>query len=88
MSDLEEHNPRHSCTPFGNPAFLEMLRRSAVAAEHAIPKPEEHDEQVVPIPKDDLRAREIAALKADVAALRCTVARLETIVANFTRELE
>ena len=82
----EERSPPASCTPFGNPAFLEMLRRSAVAVD--TPKPEEHGEPVEPIPKDDLRAREIAALKADVAALRCSLATLEKIVMNLLQEHE
>jgi hypothetical protein len=89
VSDLEEHNPRHSSMPFGNSTF-EMLRQGALAAERASPKPEpeEHGETQPEQPTaEDLRDRRIHALEADVAALRCTIAGMEKILANLTREL-
>jgi len=77
--------PGHSANPFGNEGF-EMLRRGALAAERASPKPEQHGEPVAPIPSsDDLRDRRIRALEADVAALRCELARLEVTVSNLQR---
>jgi hypothetical protein len=85
MTD-QERSPRHSAHPLGNETFMAMLRRSAVATERAMPKPDAHGEPIAVASKHDMRDREIAALRADVAALRCSLARLETIVANLSRE--